>query len=459
MSFNLLDLAKNYLTTGEVVKAASALLGESEAGTSSALSAVIPSVLGTLVQKSTTSDGATGIMDLLKLGSHDGSILDNITGMFSGGDQTNGLLSTGGTVVKSLLGDKAAGLIDLIADFAGVKQSTTASLLSLATPVLLGIIGKKANADGLEAGGLMTMLTNQASNIQNGMPSGIASGLTSLLGLGNLGNLGSVANTVKSTVPTANVSSIVTETTKHASSTENKEERGFSWWWLLLPLALVGLFFAMRGCNKQSAVVDAVNQAPTVTVDTTSAIPKGEARSTGADVVDAAANAVKGTVNAAGDWVMDLGKMMMVALPDGTKLDLGEKSGENLLINFIKDESKVVDKTTWFTLDRLYFETGKSTLKPESQAQVKNIAAILKAFPNVELRLGGYTDNTGKAESNLKLSTARANAAMKELVKAGVAAKRLTAEGYGQEHPVCAANDTPECRAQNRRIDVRVTKK
>lgn len=456
MSFNLLDLAKNYLTTGEVVKAAAALLGESEAGTSSALSAVIPSVLGTLVQKSTTSDGATGIMDLLRLGSHDGSILDNITGMFSGGDQTNGLLSTGGSVVKSLLGDKAAGLIDLIADFAGVKQSTTASLLSLATPVLLGIIGKKANADGLEADGLMTMLTNQASNIQNGIPSGIASGLSSLLGLGNLG---SRANTVKSAIPAADISTIAAEPTKHAIATEDKEDGGFSWWWLLLPLALVGLFFAMRGCNKQSAVVDAVNQAPTVAVDTTTAIPTAEARNTGSDAADAAANAVKGTVNAAGDWVMDLGKMMMVALPDGTKLDLGEKSGENLLINFIKDETKVVDKTTWFTLDRLYFETGKSTLKAESQDQVKNMAAILKAFPNVELRLGGYTDNTGKAESNLKLSTARANAAMKELVKAGVAAKRLTAEGYGQEYPVCAANDTPECRAQNRRIDVRVTKK
>ena len=130
-----------------------------------------------------------------------------------------------------------------------------------------------------------------------------------------------------------------------------------------------------------------------------------------------------------------------------------------MLVTFINDKTKAVDKTTWFSLDRLYFETGKSSLKAESQAQVKNIAAIMKAYPEVELRLGGYTDNTGKAESNLKLSAARANTAMAELVKLGVAAKRLTAEGYGQEHPICPANDTPECRAQNRRIDIRVTKK
>jgi outer membrane protein OmpA-like peptidoglycan-associated protein len=53
----------------------------------------------------------------------------------------------------------------------------------------------------------------------------------------------------------------------------------------------------------------------------------------------------------------------------------------------------------------------------------------------------------------------RANVAKAELVKLGVAESRISAEGYGQDHPVCEANDTPECKAQNRRIDVRVSKK
>ncbi|GAB3640806.1 sodium-translocating pyrophosphatase [Spirosoma arcticum] len=127
------------------------------------------------------------------------------------------------------------------------------------------------------------------------------------------------------------------------------------------------------------------------------------------------------------------------------------------LLNFIKSD-KPVDKTTWFDFDRLTFETGSATLKPESQEQLKNIAEILKAYPAVNVKLGGYTDNTGSADANLKLSNDRAKSVQAELVQLGIANSRLDAEGYGQENAI-ASNDTEEGRAQNRRISIRVTKK
>ena len=97
-------------------------------------------------------------------------------------------------------------------------------------------------------------------------------------------------------------------------------------------------------------------------------------------------------------------------------------------------------------------------MKAESKRQLENLAEILKAYPNVNLKIGGYTDSTGDNNFNMKLSQERANVAMAELVKLGIDKKRLEAEGYGSQHPV-ATNDTPEGRAQNRRIDVRVTQK
>src|SRR5580698_3249800 len=87
--------------------------------------------------------------------------------------------------------------------------------------------------------------------------------------------------------------------------------------------------------------------------------------------------------------------------------------------------TKPVDKTTWFDFDRLLFDTGKSTLQPASQDQLNDVAAILKAFPKVNIRIGGYTDNVGDKAANVTLSQQRASNVMAELVKAGVASPRL----------------------------------
>ena len=153
----------------------------------------------------------------------------------------------------------------------------------------------------------------------------------------------------------------------------------------------------------------------------------------------------------------NLGKFSVQKLTSGIELNIPEFGIENKLLTFIKSD-KPVDKTTWFDFDRLLFQTGSATLEPQSQEQLKNIAEILKAHPSVTIKLGGYTDNTGNAASNLKLSQDRANSVRVELEKMGIGKDRLEAEGYGQEHPV-ASNDTEEGRAQNRRISVRVTKK
>jgi K(+)-stimulated pyrophosphate-energized sodium pump len=168
---------------------------------------------------------------------------------------------------------------------------------------------------------------------------------------------------------------------------------------------------------------------------------------------------LKGALNADGDFVYEPGATNILVLGDGSKIKATENSSEKKVLNFINDNTKVVDKATWFTMDHLFFETGSAKLKPSSEEQVKNIATILKAYPNVNIKLGGYTDNTGDSIANVKLSHERAEAAKAAIVKNGITAKRIEAEGYGPQFPICGANDTKECKAQNRRIDVRITKK
>ena len=70
-------------------------------------------------------------------------------------------------------------------------------------------------------------------------------------------------------------------------------------------------------------------------------------------------SSVKGSLNADGDFVYDLGAMGKLKLADGNEITVGGNAAEKKVVDFITDANKAVDKTTWFTMDRLYFETAK----------------------------------------------------------------------------------------------------
>ena len=168
------------------------------------------------------------------------------------------------------------------------------------------------------------------------------------------------------------------------------------------------------------------------------------------------AQEVKGTLNEEGDFVYDTGDIQEIKLTNKS-IAIGENSQLYALYNGVKlEDQKILDSNQWYTIENLYFQSGSGDLKPGSEAQLNNLAEIMNAYPNLKVKLGGYTDNTGNENSNLKLSNLRAQTAKLKLLEMGISGDRIEAEGYGSQFPVCEANDTDECKAQNRRIDVRV---
>jgi len=105
-------------------------------------------------------------------------------------------------------------------------------------------------------------------------------------------------------------------------------------------------------------------------------------------------------------------------------------------------------------LEGVGFTSNRSTLLPESEKVLDNVAEILLANPDVNVEIGGHTDSQGSDAYNMKLSDARANVVRNYLIKKGVPATRLTARGYGETAPV-ADNATPEGRALNRRVELK----
>jgi OmpA-OmpF porin, OOP family len=99
------------------------------------------------------------------------------------------------------------------------------------------------------------------------------------------------------------------------------------------------------------------------------------------------------------------------------------------------------------------FDFNKSTIRPGDAAVLDEAAASLKANPNVTVNVNGYTDAIGTVEYNIGLSNRRADAVVNYLGEKGIASSRLIPHGYGKSDPV-ATNDTPEGRAQNRRVEL-----
>jgi len=110
-----------------------------------------------------------------------------------------------------------------------------------------------------------------------------------------------------------------------------------------------------------------------------------------------------------------------------------------------------------YTLDNVFFDTGKSTLRPESSKELNELADFLAHKKNVEIEIAGHTDNVGDDNANLKLSQDRAESVKAYLVKKGIAATRISAKGYGETKPI-ATNETPEGKQKNRRTEVHLLK-
>lgn len=422
MPVNLLEQSKNVLTP-EIISRIADYTGESPDKIQSAINVILPAVIGCLSNKVIKDKGASEIMKLIRDGGFDGNMIKNTGNSLSSNDKFNSVINNVSSTVNSLFGNKIKGLTNLISKESSLSIGNASSLVGILSAVVMSFVGKQLLADNLNAKSLAEFLNSQRSFLTALIPVGIAG----ILGLNNL-----------------NKRNILPD-----QFTADMEEDNFSGTgkfkpWLFIAICAALLFILWRSCGTDKPPAQKKSEK-----DKTDSVKNS--------------NPVYTVPPVTGDPLMDsltgtIGKFITKVLPDGTEIIIAENGVEAMLIDFIEDENKAADKETWFSFDRILFETNSSTLRPSSDYGVKNIVSIMKAFPNVEIKIGGYTDNTGDPKANLKLSQERAEAVMNALIKNGVDKEKIRAEGYGDKFPV-ASNDTPEGRNRNRRVDVRISKK
>ncbi len=405
MATSLLSDIKTQLTP-DMVQHLSSLLGESPVNTQKAVDEVLPTLLAGVMNFSSSGSGATQLVDLITHGDY-GNVLNNLSGLLNEGNTAERMMSSGRNILSLVFAGKLPAVSELITTSSGIKNTSASSLLSLAAPVVLGVVARARTAQGLNAVGLTTLLLGQKEGIAELAPAGLASVLGTNLGAERPGTTTWMAPNEKTW-----------------ATWEKRGERSAwpPWWALLLGVVALSVVYLLWGQGTEATLLR------------TSASPQIAKLALGSPTTRST-----------------------VTLPDGAVLSLRAGSFTSNLATFLGDATATVVPKT-FVFDHVYFISGTPTLTPESEQTVKELSTILTAYPTTEVQLDGYSDSRGDIAGNTKLSLDQAEAVKAALIRRGIDAPRLTTAGYGQAHPR-ASNDTEEGRAKNRRLELVVVKR
>lgn len=444
----------NGLITPNLMNAVGPLVGLSADTASRGIGDAVTRYLGALVEKAGDEGAMASIADATNALARDQSGLSDLKGLLAGGIPSTTAILSGNRLMGSLFGVWQASQVHKIADVLGIKPTASSSLFNLAAPLVLSAIGRRLGGGALTGPALAALLGQERSSLLSGfLPSlgGLAtaatSGVAAAATSGAAALAGGAATATRAAVSTTTNAASAAAT---AAST-NRYDRGIfsSFLWLLLPIGFMGWLIWEQLNHK------AVPEPETPVAAAPEPAPAAEPEPAPAALPEPAPEPEPAP---AAEPALAAGGLARIGLAGGTDIEAAADGVETKLVEFISNPDAVIDKGVWFDFDRLTFETASSNLTMESKAQVDNVIAILNAYPAVKVKIGGYTDNTGNPAFNLRLSDDRAKKVMQAIVDGGIAADRVEAEGYGDQHPV-ADNSTEEGRAKNRRTAISVRAK
>ncbi len=378
--------------------------GQSKEAVSQAMESSSACLLGALANKAADS---TWMSELFKLVSQAPShvnmsdLMGAVTDPSRASSATSSLLNSGQKLLSLAFGGRQSSITDAIGASSGLRPGIVTGLMSMAAPMMMSALGRLVRNDHMNPAGLGRLLASEGEGVRDLMPAGVSN-------LINAAPAMVTPNTRPISLGTIPEAEALPRPAIEPTMEPTTKSQGL--WWLIPALLLPALIY--WGYRARHPVIQ----------------------------------------------VAPPNRVVFRTVPRNFFVNIPRNGDAARLLAFIRDPSKGVDGTTWFDFDRLSFNTNSATLRPESRAELGNIAAVLKAYPNVHIQIGGFSDNRGNSQHNLKLSQDRANRVMGQLVALGISPDRLEAQGYGEQSPV-ADNSTAAGRARNRRASIRVTQK
>lgn len=307
--------------------------------------------------------------------------------------------------LSDLFGQRASAVHDVVARSSGLSLNSVSSIMRFAAPMVLGFLGRQVRTLGLDQSSFTRVLSEERGNIMRSAPAGLASAIG--------------VEPREREVPIEGARTAPEYVTQRERLPE--KHGGSRWLWpTIAALVVIALFWGARSRSHRVPGVDTSTAAGTVAPSP--AYPEtamAPSTATPGLPATAAPGAAAGTIS----------------LPNGTTINAPAGSTETRVFSFINGRTPVSGMTV-FNVDRVGFANNASTLSPTSDDQLTNLAAILKAYPTASIKVIGFADTTGNTAASQHLAAMRATALRAALVKKGIAARRVMAQGYAGEHPL-----------------------
>ena len=388
----------------QMLKTAAATLREDEKGVASAVAVLLPSLLVRFMDQGETARVNETIRE-----AGNAELFDRRAEVFAGHGLDGGL-NLGERFENELVGAENKAYPNAVAAESGISAASADRLSGWVAAVIAGYVGHKIVRNNLSMSAVMAGLRQERGSVVKEIPV-------------KVGRAAGISGMCSSSAPVA-----------------GRDGKKNNWlvWLIIVLIVVIIVFLSIRSCNRNGggevvAVTENVTVVPTAPAAQTAAAKEGLT-------------------------------FVEHKLPDGRTIRVAEGGCEDCMLKYLQSDAyrKATNEElskNWIQFDKIDFmHDSETALAGNSMEQLDNIAAILKNYPDVRIRIGGFADKTGTRAVNYEISKKRAEYIKSILVKDGIPADRISTEGFGKEFATVPADATAAQRAVDRSIAMRFTK-
>lgn len=388
----------------QMLKTAAATLREDEKGVASAVAVLLPSLLVRFMDQGETARVNETIRE-----AGNAELFDRRAEVFAG-HGIDGGMNLGERFENELVGAENKAYPNAVAAESGISAASADRLSGWVAAVIAGYVGHKIVRNNLSMSAVMAGLRQERGSVVKEIPV-------------KVGRAAGISGMCSSSAPVA-----------------GRDGKKNNWlvWLIIVLIVVIIVFLSIRSCNRNGggevvAVTENVTVVPTAPAAQTAAAKEGLT-------------------------------FVEHKLPDGRTIRVAEGGCEDCMLKYLQSDAyrKATNEElskNWIQFDKIDFmHDSETALAGNSMEQLDNIAAILKNYPDVRIRIGGFADKTGTRAVNYEISKKRAEYIKSILVKDGIPADRISIEGFGKEFATVPADATAAQRAVDRSIAMRFTK-